>query len=385
MLSNWYQNFTNCTVLKESKSKKLLCGAVDATDPHKLYLIKIYFYPGLWQKIRYCFRKSKACREMELAKIIHRKYIPTIVPLKIKDIRKYGLLCKSAILMEKIPDCLNLEELLIKEQVSERPLRRKIIEKYGKLARLIHDQGIYQDDFDPNNILYQKNENGIFQLFFLDFERTRIVQNLSIGKRIHSLAKLNRMGKKLKKTDQMCFLKAYLGSGATKEEKLKWITKIRRKEKKVFLRDQRKACRECTSTNRRIGFIKYKGYQGYYRKRHLYRKCYSGSDMIQLIQSIEKNFSGYEFRQHGSEQLPDIVVQLDDREETLQICFFEYAGSKYRLPGTSTQTPLMTTWKTDNVYLKNRTADFLPVAALEKKIALNRCHGFLIRKRLNNK
>jgi tRNA A-37 threonylcarbamoyl transferase component Bud32/predicted transport protein len=367
-------------VLKKSKSKKLLCGPVDTAEPHKTYLIKLYYYPGVWQKIKYCFRHSKADKELLLAKIITEKGIPTIVPRSVQNIRKWGLPQQSAILTEKLPDCLNLEELLLKGSLPHRRLRRKIIKKYGKLARLIHDQGIYQDDFDPNNILYQKNQNGSFQLFFLDFERTRIFQNLSFKKRIHSLAKLNRMGRKLKKTDQLCFLKAYLGDNATKEDTLKWITKIQREEKKVFLHDQRKAGKECTSINRRIGFIKYKSYQGYYRKRHQSQNCYTKSDIIQLIEAIETKIPGHDISRHCLENFVDMTVQLNSRKETFQIRFFEYAGSKHWLPGISNRTQLMTSWKNDNVYLKNRTADFLPIAVLEKKITLNRYHGFLIRK-----
>ena len=232
--SSWHRNLTGCTVLKESRYKRLLLGPVDSSTPDKLYLIKIYFYPGLWQTVKYIFRKSKARKELDSATRISEKNIPTIVPHRIKDIRKWGLLCKSIVVSEYLPDCMNLEERLLKKPVRDRRLRRKILGEYGKLARLIHDRGIYQKDFDPNNILYQKKRNGGFHLYFIDFEKTRIVKGLAVKQRMHSLAKLNRMGRKLSGTDQMRFLTAYMGPEAGREERRKWRAGINQEKQAVF-------------------------------------------------------------------------------------------------------------------------------------------------------
>lgn len=377
--SIWYQDNADLTVLKATKSKRLLCGSVDSSTG-RADLIKIYLYPGWWQKIKYAFRRSKAVKEMRLARYVSDQGIPTIVPLKIKDIRKLGVLQKSVVLSEFLSDCVNLEELLIKSRLPDKRLRRKIIEAYGRLARLVHDRGVYQDDFDPNNILYQNLPDGGFQLYFIDFERARRFGYLSPAKRIHSLAKLNRMGRRLNKTDQMRFLTAYLGPETTRLTRREWAGRIREEEKKVYSKDRRRAEKACTSVGGRIGFVHDKGYRGYYRKRHHAQECYTRNDMLDLIRIIDNTFSQSGTGRFLTDQVLDAAVRLGSREVRLQVRCFEYGG--WKQGGFSSiirENPLLAAWKLDNALLKNRTAEFLPVAALEKKIARNRFHGFLIR------
>jgi tRNA A-37 threonylcarbamoyl transferase component Bud32 len=314
-----------------------------------------------------------------LAKEIDKQGIPTIVPQRVKDIRKWGLLDKSLVLTEYKQNCLDLEGLLIKRPVQDKDLHRKIIREYGKLARSVHAHNIYQEDFDPNNILYQEGQYGSFQLYFLDFERTRILKRLSLRKRVHSLAKLNRMGKKLGITDQMRFLRSYLGPEATKEDCQKWVKDIQEEEKNVFLRDQRRAVKECTSRSNRVGPIKYHKYQGFYRKRHHSYDYYTQNDIICLIHAIEGAVSGEREQQSGLDHFY-LTVQLDTRTETFQIVSFRYGGLKQLFQRPLNNTPLLSAWKEDNACLKNRKASFLPVAAVEKRIAMNQYQGFLIRK-----
>lgn len=378
--ASWSESeFADCTLLKASKSKRLLLCPADSTSQNQFLLVKIYYYPGLLQKAKYLFRRSKARRELDLSEKIREKGIPTIVPQAVKDTRKWGLLKQSMIITEYLPDCLNLEDLLLKQPFPDKHLKRRILEAYGRLARRIHDQGIYQDDFDPNNILYEKKQNGTFQLYFLDIERTRIVNELSRKKRIHLLAKLNRMGRRLPQTDQMRFLTAYLGDKAAKEEKREWIRRIKEEEEKVFHRDQRRAWKQCCLPGTRIGLVRYKKYRGYYRKKHHSNPLYSRSDMLRLIQTIEKDFPETTLRQYASGWVFELTLKLDEKEENFQVRFFRYNGLKTHFQRMLKQTPLLAAWKTDNGCLKNRTADIMPVAALEKKIGFNRCHGFLVR------
>lgn len=376
------QDITNCTLLKESKSKKLLLCPLNPDNQNALYLVKIYFYPGLWQTVKYLFRKSKGDKEFELAEDISKKGIPTIIPQQVKDERKFGFLKKSLVITEQLQDCLDLEELLLKRRVQDRSLKSRIIKEYGKLARVIHNQGIYQDDFDPNNILYQKKQNGTFQLYLVDFERTKMVKKIPFETRVHSLAKLNRMGRSLKSTDQLRFLKAYLGPQAVKEELIKWVRQIRQEEKNIFLRDQRRAEKKCISLNDRIGFIKHDHYQGYYRKRYKSHEYFKKQDIVCLIQGLEKTLSAEIREQYLPDHFFDLTVKLDNKEEAFQVYLFQYGGLRHFLKRMIKKSPLISAWKDDNVYLKNRSANFLPVAAIEKKIARNSYQGFLIRKGL---
>src|SRR6056297_3299686 len=214
--------FINGTLLKASKSKKILACPADPASPDRSDLVKIYFYPGL-APLKHIFRQSKASREYQVAKEIHKRGVPTILPERVQDIKKWGLLYHQSIVIAKLlPDYMNLEEFFSRQEAQDLHVRRAVIQQYAGLARTIHNQWIYQEDFSPYNILYQKKPGGFFQLYFLDFEKIRIDRELSRQERVRNLAKLNRSARVFKKTgdlnssDQMRFLKAYLGPQAKK-------------------------------------------------------------------------------------------------------------------------------------------------------------------------
>lgn len=380
--------FINGTLLKASKSKKILACPADPASPDRSDLVKIYFYPGL-APLKHIFRQSKASREYQVAKEIHKRGVPTILPERVQDIKKWGLLYHQSIVIAKLlPDYMNLEEFFSRQEAQDLHVRRAVIQQYAGLARTIHNQWIYQEDFSPYNILYQKKPGGFFQLYFLDFEKIRIDRELSRQERVRNLAKLNRSARVFKKTgdlnssDQMRFLKAYLGPQAKKDELREWIRQIRAEEEKIFARDRERTRKKSTSASSRIGVLKYNGYRGYYRKRHLKEKCYNRSDIIQILQSIEKTDITGKAGQPPSEGFQTLTVPLNGSEETFAVRFFRYNGLKYRLKKLTKQTPVLSAWKTEDLALRNRTADFLPVAAVEKRTGRNQYHGFLILKTL---
>jgi tRNA A-37 threonylcarbamoyl transferase component Bud32 len=383
------QDHIHCTLIRKTRSKKLLRCPGTSDNPHQSYFIKIYFYPGL-SKITGFFYSPKGYNELSLAKRICQKGVPTIVPQEVKDIRKWGFLCKSIIVMEALPDCMNLETFFFQViRPQDTSLKRKVIEKYAKLVRLIHDQGIYQEDFAPYNILYQQLQNNRFELYFLDLEKIRIYKKLSFEKRSRNLAKLNRAVrifkniKKLSNSDQMRFLKIYLGPKVTKKDITKWLNQIYLEERYIFLRDWRRAWKKSVSVSSRIGVIKYAGYHGYYRKKHLKQQFCTGTDIIQLIKAIEKTISDKITSKQFLNSSFEVTVPIKNKDEVLQVLFFQNTGFTYWLKRIVKQTPLLSEWKKDELSLRNRTANFLSVAAVEKRTGLNRFHGFLIRKKMN--
>ncbi len=379
------QDFSQCSLLKKSKSKKLFLCPVDSDSLNRYYLVKIYFYPGL-QPLKYVLKRSKAKSEYTLAKEISKRGITTIVPEDTADIRKLGFLQKSIILTSQIPDCLNLEEFIFQIDDQDVILKRQIIQEYAKLVQLIHNQGIYQEDFAPYNILYQKKQNDEFQLYFLDLEKIRIGKELSFREKIRNLAKINReakvlkKAKKLKNTDQIRFLKTYLGSGTEKEEFKEWIRKIEKEEQDIFLRDRQRAWEKSVSSSSRIGVLKSQGYRGFYRKRHIKQECYTQSDIIKILQAIENNILDEVTERQFSKDSLDITVDIKSRQETFKVRLFRYSGISSWLQRMMKNTPLLSAWKTDDLSLRDRTADFLPVAAVEKRVAPKQYLGFLIRK-----
>jgi hypothetical protein len=102
--------------------------------------------------------------------------------------------------------------------------------------------------------------------------------------------------------------------------------------------------------------------------------------MIFLTQSLDKLLVDDGSGLPADHQTLNLDVNSGARPEKVQVRVFEGGGLGYRLQRIAGRTPLLRAWRADNGCLKNRSASFMPVAALEKKTGLNRYHGFLIRK-----
>ncbi len=375
-------NLENCSLLKESRTRKILCCPAEACPSDSPCLVKIYFYPGT-DPLRYLFRKSKARLEYETAREIEKRGVPTLVPEKTGEVKKLGVFYSKSILVTRmLQECLSLEELFSGGKPPDEGLKRQIIRKYAELARLIHDSGIYQEDFAAYNILYQKNSSKGFKLYFLDFEKINTGRELSFEQRARNLAKLNRSARSfistgsLKETDRIRFLKAYLGARSSRAEMQKWIAGIQQQEENIFRRDKQRTRKKSTSESSRIGVFRHNEYHGYYRKRHREETCYTRSDIIRIIQAVESKAS--ETGLPG--EIPGLAVDLNGRQERFQVLFFQGRGLKYSFKRMFKKTPLVSAWKSDDLMLRNRTAGFLPAAAVEKRTGPADYLGFLVRK-----
>ena len=377
-------SFPGFLMLKDSKIKRLTSACLDPENSQKKYLIKVYKYPGFYNKFKYIFRPSKGYQEWKLAHEIEKRGIPTILPLAFGERRRWGLRLESLIVTEQLSDCINLEELLFGKNLEDFSLKRAIIREYGKLAGRIHGQGILQDDFDPNNMLLQWVNTRDFRLFLIDLERVKLFNTLSIKKRVRNLAKLNRMGRRLKKTDRLRFLKSYLDDDLKAGNDLRsWLHLIEEDEKKVLQRDCRRAAKKSMVRGKRIGYFKQGNFRGYYRKKYQDKFKYREKDIITIISALEeRNEVNCGKGKILPEETFELEVALGERKEKFQVKTFRFSGITHPILYLFKRTPLLMDWKASQILLKRRIADFVPVAAIEKRLSRLRFQGFLITKPL---
>lgn len=250
------------SIIRKDRYKTLGEFEVTHANTVQTYLVKIYKYPRLFQKIKYLFKHTKAFREFHTTYIAAMKGAPVEMPVAFGE-RKDFFHKESYVIIKKIKNSQTTREYF-KSNPSYKD-RKDILEKFGRVAKNIHDSGIRQDDFSLDNFLVYTDERGEKRIILIDFERVSIQgESLSERRRVWYLAKLNRVRRLFKHTDRLRFLISYTGSnfGYCKKfgKQIELVTACIQKK------DAQKFQRQCMQENRRFGILKNTKFYGYYRK-----------------------------------------------------------------------------------------------------------------------
>jgi len=223
------------SLARESAGRKRFYR-VDGGGAEPALYVKVFTLPPA-ARWRYFLRRSKARRERALAHAIERRGFAVARPVAVGERRRHGALERSW-LVTRDEGARDLRSLLesARENGAE---RRALLERFARFARRLHDAGVDQDDFSPNNFLVRAD--GAFVL--IDFERARLRRGPLRARAWTQLAKLNRRDFGISRSDRLRFLRAYLGtSGAAgrAERRTAW-RKIWPEFQRVRARDARRA------------------------------------------------------------------------------------------------------------------------------------------------
>jgi hypothetical protein len=233
------------SVAREAAGRKRFFR-VDAGGEPALY-VKVFAVPprARW---RYFLRPSKARRERAVARRIERLGISVVRPVAVGEERRLGVLAKSFAVSRDV-GARDLRAVL--ESLRDKGLeRRALLERFARFARKLHDSGVDQDDFSPNNFLVRAD--GEFVL--IDFERAH-VRRRPLGARAWTqLAKLNRRDFGVSRTDRLRFLREYLGTTGREgraDRREAW-EKIWPEFRRIRRRDARRAAESAFEPGRNI-------------------------------------------------------------------------------------------------------------------------------------
>ncbi len=171
------------------------------------YLVKIYNYPRLLQKIKQCFKNTRGFHEFNAAYLTAMRGIPVEVPVACGE-RKYFFTKESYLIVRKIRNSQSIRQYF----KGNAPLkeRRDILRKFGSLAQKMHKSGIQQDAFSLDNFLVY-DENGAKKIIAIDFEMVSVHTRSLIEKLcLWYLAKLNREKGNFTDTERVRFLLSYM-------------------------------------------------------------------------------------------------------------------------------------------------------------------------------
>ncbi|MDP3939440.1 MAG: lipopolysaccharide kinase InaA family protein [Deltaproteobacteria bacterium] len=246
--------------LKSGQQKQLYAlrlGEGAAPD----HLLKAYTYrwfPGLLRALR----PSKSRRELNLSAAALARGLPVPMPLAAGERRRMGRLLACCLLVPMVRDVTDLRRLWFDERPSP-DRRRRLATALGRFSRRVHDAGLFQDDFAPNNFLVLPGAEPEFLL--VDFERARLARRLGAGMRRWMLSKLSRHMDDATASERMRFLKAY--AGGDRREARRWWREIREFAPRLALRDHRRMRRNSTAEGRNYARHAEAGSRGFTRRR----------------------------------------------------------------------------------------------------------------------
>jgi hypothetical protein len=234
------------SLARESAGRKRFYRIEGGAEP-ALYVKVFAVAPGI-ARWRYFLRRSKARRERSVAKRIERLGLAVARPLAVGEERRLGMLQRSF----SVSRDLGARDLraVLEAMRADGLGRRTLLERFAVFARKLHDTGVDQDDFSPNNFLVR--DDGSFVL--IDFERAR-VRRRPLGARAWTqLAKLHRRDFGISRTDRLRFLSAYLGvrgSAGRAERRAAW-QRIWPEFRRIRRRDARRAAEAALKEGRNI-------------------------------------------------------------------------------------------------------------------------------------
>ncbi|MCF6150404.1 MAG: hypothetical protein E3K37_17350 [Candidatus Kuenenia sp.] len=251
-------------IKREDKFKILAEFEVCKSDKVCSFILKVYKYPSLFQQLKQLLKRTKAFREFYMTYLAASTGVPVEAPVAFGE-QKCFFTKKSYIIIKKIKNSYTLNDYFKNNNCFAE--RRVVLEEFGKLARIIHDTGIKQDDFSLNNFLIFKRERDT-KIILIDFERVSIQPKSLLEKQsILYLAKLNRIKGMFCNTDRLRFLMAYTKGDYQYCKKLakqiELLTFVLQKK------DSKKFARQCVRKNRKFGIFKNKKFYGRYRKTYL--------------------------------------------------------------------------------------------------------------------
>lgn len=250
-------------LFRRHRYKKMGEFEITHENEKETYLVKIYNYPHLSQKIKQLFRHTRGFNEFYTTYLTARRGIPVEVPVACGE-QKCIFTKESYLIIRKIKNSCSMREYL--QSVTALKERRDVLKKFGELAKNVYEAGIRQDAFSLDNFLVFSDETGSKKIIVIDFEMVSIqAKGLKDKLRVWYLAKLNRE-KGFTNTDRIRFLRSYTRGDFIRCKKL--ARQIKELTVRIQKKDATKSSRLCIHENRTYGIFQSDTFFGHYRKKY---------------------------------------------------------------------------------------------------------------------
>lgn len=347
--------------IRKTSGKKV---TLTISDPGGSFIVKIYKAPGGLRRILSFARPSSAFREVALFRELEARGVSTSLPVAAGERRGAGSPGPSCLVAHPAPGATSLDLLLLDGQALGAE-RRRLLAEYGVFARQVHDRGVLQEDFDPNNAIAIEPLDGPKEILLVDMERVSLGLRLSRRVRARNLARLLRYGRGLPLTEQVRFLRGYVAGeeeprGALRE----WAGAIRTSWSEVIRRDRVRMRKSCLRPGRLFARIERGEVRGIFRVRFGEREepIFGAAHLGAALGRLEKT----PLPSEAHPMKDPIVTRVGSFDATLVPCDPDGPRLARRR------------WQETNANLKVSSPEDLPLALLEVRQSAFRRRGFLL-------
>ncbi|WP_430611906.1 lipopolysaccharide kinase InaA family protein [Flavobacterium sp. JP2137] len=150
--------------------------------------IKSFKIPNTFNKIVYkYFRKSKAQRSYEHAKILLSKGINTPTPIAYHEAFSSLGLKQSYYVSLQLPASFTFREV---DMAPNSPERNHVLRQFTRFTWKLHELGIEFLDHSPGNTLIRKKSEGQYDFYIVDLNRMKFRKHLSFDERMKNMSRL---------------------------------------------------------------------------------------------------------------------------------------------------------------------------------------------------
>lgn len=242
---------------KRARDKLMFEVTLAGGAPNFLLKIERHAHASLARRLG----AAPAVTQLRLAETLAARGIATPVPVAAGACRRWGLLEASLLLVPIVPGAVDLAEFWRDGSRPDRE-RRAAVRALGALARALHEEGVDQDDFAPNNFLWRPGSAP--HVLAVDFERVGIRRTLPRRVWTRQLAKLDRHALGTHASDRLRFLRAY--AGGDPQAARAWWHAVAIEHGELAGRDFRHLLRTGTRASRRFLPVSEQGWRGWRRR-----------------------------------------------------------------------------------------------------------------------
>ena len=164
--------------------------------------------------------KNRTFNEMIVNTKILQKGINTTEIIAALERKFFGPLYKTYLFSRELPECIDLITYFngLKKKSSKQRFKEKkyLFQSIASTIVKMHSEGIYHSDLHLKNILIQQRDDGLPEIFIIDFDKTDIKEKLNPRQKAKNLLRFNRSIEKYKlrggpvtRTDQFRFFIEY--------------------------------------------------------------------------------------------------------------------------------------------------------------------------------
>ena len=186
--------------------------------PERRFYLKQYLMPSAADTLRTLVRPSKGRYEMQRARQLARRDLPTITPLALGERYQMGLLRENVLATESLEGCEPLDDYIdhvfpALTPARQHRVRNRLAHRLAELVSRAHDHGLWQTDLHAGNILIQVSDADDVMLHLIDLHTMRVSSALDWPTRFRNLVQLNLYFSQVAdRSDRFRFVKAYAAS-----------------------------------------------------------------------------------------------------------------------------------------------------------------------------